>query len=257
MIRVNRLAATPNYLLKQGAAAAAAVLAAYQANEPAYRSGQATLKFGDAYGKPQVKSVLMAAQHNKCCFCEGNSMAYAPGDVDHYRPKAFIQDSRGKPKIYPGYYWLAYCWSNLLFICQNCNRSNKRNYFPLVNESDRARTPAHDLTAEELLVIDAAGIDDPRDHIQFVGALVRGRSPKGRSTIIVAGLDRDELREERAKKLNELELMVKIVKIYQTTNNVELQEIADRAEQVLRDAVLPSASFSSMALDLLNPRPLI
>ncbi|MBI4604805.1 MAG: hypothetical protein HY721_22815 [Planctomycetes bacterium] len=42
----------------------------------------------------------------------------AHGDVEHFRPK----------KIY---WWLAYCYDNMLYACQLCNQSFKSDHFPV------------------------------------------------------------------------------------------------------------------------------
>jgi AAA domain, putative AbiEii toxin, Type IV TA system len=72
----------------------------------------------------------------------------AYGDVEHTRPKASYRQLRRGPLKRPGYYWLAYAWENLLFVCEICNRREKRSWFPLKKGSKRARSPKHRLTAE-------------------------------------------------------------------------------------------------------------
>ena len=61
---------------------------------------------------------LLKAQHDKCCFCESKVTQVAYGDVEHYRPKAGYRQEHGAPLGRPGYYLLAYEWSNLMFCCQ-------------------------------------------------------------------------------------------------------------------------------------------
>ena len=89
------------------------------------------------YGSPQVKQALAAAQHDKCCFCESKVSHVAYGDVEHFRPKAAVRSSPESQERTPGYYWLAYQWSNLYFACEQCNRRHKRNLFPLQDEDAR------------------------------------------------------------------------------------------------------------------------
>ena len=80
---------------------------------------------------------------------QGHHIAY--GDVEHYRPKAGYRQDAEDPLGRPGYYWLAYEWSNLLFCCQICNQRFKRNLFPLVDPARRAETHHDDLSSEQPL----------------------------------------------------------------------------------------------------------
>lgn len=56
------------------------------------------------YGHSIVKTALKAAQHHKCAYCEAYFAGNASGDVEHFRPKAFSQQSKAAAKLYPGYY---------------------------------------------------------------------------------------------------------------------------------------------------------
>jgi hypothetical protein len=67
-----------------------------------------------------VKQQLAVLFHNKCAYCESNYAAVITGDVEHYRPKGRIKAS-DKKAIWPGYYWLALTWENLLTSCKICN----------------------------------------------------------------------------------------------------------------------------------------
>ena len=58
-------------------------------------------------------------------FCESKVSHIAYGDVEHFRPKAGYRQRPEDPLVQPGYYWLAYEWSNLLFCCQLCNQRFK------------------------------------------------------------------------------------------------------------------------------------
>lgn len=132
-----------------------------------------------------VKAALWAMQHFKCCYCEGK---YERGfsDVEHFRPKA-------------GYWWLAYRFDNPYFACSSCNRP-KKDRFPL-QPGSRALVAEEDprATTEAALLLDP-GFDDVEDHLTFewiedAGYQVapRNGSARGRWTIDVLGLDRDDV----------------------------------------------------------------
>ncbi len=73
------------------------------------------------YGHRAVRSALAACQFGKCCFCESKIQHVMSGEVEHFRPKGGVRQRRSDPLDRPGYYWLAYDWSNLLLSCQSCN----------------------------------------------------------------------------------------------------------------------------------------
>lgn len=167
------------------------------------------LEFARAlYGHTQVKTALLAWQHDKCAFCESSIAASQPGDVEHFRPKGSILTPAGH-SLQPGYWWLAYTWSNLFCACANCNRSFKRCHFPLADEADRARSPDDDLLAESPMLLDPA-VDPVEDHITFDRDVAKPLTDRGRVTIEILGLNRDPLRELRLDVANQLALLLAV-----------------------------------------------
>ena len=203
------------------------------------------------YGHSTVKRALKGAQHNKCAYCEANFAGNASGDVEHFRPKAFSQQSKGEKKLYPGYYWLAYAWSNLLYTCELCNRPVKRNLFPLKNPNNRARRSTDDLAAEEPLLIDPAGPDDPRDHIRFLHNKPSGITEKGRETVKTMNLGRSQLDDLRLRHIEVVEFMRAMVNLEPA--NPEFAVQIARARAWLDLQIKPEAPFSAMTQDLLTP----
>lgn len=114
----------------------------------------------DAFRSADVKDRLRADQRGKCIYCE-SLLRGDYGHVEHFRPKggySCYPDSRVRR---PGYYWLAYNWSNLLLSCSVCNTSFKRSHFPLADESKR-RIATRDISAEEPLLINPSAEDPAR-----------------------------------------------------------------------------------------------
>lgn len=73
----------------------------------------------------KVRDKLNEYYYGKCAYCEGSSNK---AEIEHYRPKKRITDEKG----HPGYYWLAYEWSNLLPSCRYCNtEGGKGNHFTI------------------------------------------------------------------------------------------------------------------------------
>jgi uncharacterized protein (TIGR02646 family) len=159
----------------------------------------------DVYGADEVKNVLIDMQYKKCCFCESFFMGTDAGDVEHFRPKAAIL-LNGKLK-YPGYYWLAYDWDNLLLSCGNCNRRNKKNKFPLLDERARVKSHEGNIKLERPIFINPCNDnEDPEECITFDGPLAVpvNDNNRGSETILELGLDRDILVEDREKFLNDV-----------------------------------------------------
>lgn len=255
MIRIARPAAAPARLASHGAPDMAQIFALFDANRHTYSNGSDTLRFKTTiYGHQSVKNALRRAQHDKCCYCEGIFGGYAAGDVEHFRPKAFSQQNAASAPHYPGYYWLAYHWENLLFSCQTCNRSHKRNFFPLTNQARRARRRSDPLGAESPLLIDPSGPNDPRDHIAFHQEVPKGITRRGKVTVEVLKLDRPDLNDRRRERLNQLKALSDFIRLHATNTNPQAAQTVAEARQFLDDALQPQAIFSSMARDFINPR---
>jgi uncharacterized protein (TIGR02646 family) len=208
MIRVHKPAA-PAVLSGRGVTEARKLCAAHDSSPGDYRTGKRKFRLKRSiYAHQTVKAALLEAQHHKCAFCESRVTHIAYGDVEHYRPKAGYQQREGDALRRPGYYWLAYSWDNLLFVCQLCNQERKGNLFPLRRPRARARSHSDNLNAEEPLLIDPSRLD-PSDYIRFrdqYAVPVRNRR-EGKTTIDVLGLNREKLAEARAERLQSLRVL--------------------------------------------------
>ena len=145
-----------------------------------------------------MKQQLIDEQHGKCCFCEADFTANGYGDVEHFRPKAGYTKTSDSKLSRPGYYWLAYEWNNLFFSCQICNQRFKKNYFPLVDETKRAKNHTLDYLEESPLLLHPS-IDNPEDHITFNRhvPVPATDSKRGKESIAGLGIDRSDLNRIR------------------------------------------------------------
>ncbi|HEV2735877.1 MAG TPA: hypothetical protein VGV85_13610 [Longimicrobiaceae bacterium] len=246
MIRVRRPARAPRVLATRGRTKRAEMEAAYDAAPAEYDARIRRFTFdAGIYGHRTVKEALVAAQHSKCCFCE--SKVGMEGDVEHYRPKAGFSQGAGRRIEGPGYYWLAYQWSNLLLSCSICNQRFKRNLFPLANPAARARNHRGDTSREAPLFIDPT-TTDPEEHIGFRREIpypVNG-SPRGDATIRALRLDRESLNERRRDELAELEVLHQIVQM-EPGASAEWPRIVENSRRILARAVSDGGEFASMA----------
>ncbi|UOQ70258.1 hypothetical protein [Hymenobacter cellulosilyticus] len=208
MIRVKKTRRVPAALQTADVTAALHALeAGYDAAPAACRAPRNQLLHVPAtlYNIPAIKARLIADQKEKCCYCEGKLLHIGYGDVEHYRPKNGFKQSPTTKLEKPGYYWLAYQWTNLLFTCKRCNGGHKRNYFPLANHpAGRAYCHHDDLGQEQPLLLHPV-LDNPADHIRFRRAVAVGKTARGRATITICGLNRKHTLERRRTHLAHME----------------------------------------------------
>ena len=148
----------------------------------------------------------------KCAFCEQSIVGNQHGDIEHFRPKAAVQDENWQPvtrmasgadEEHPGYYWLAYDWQNLLLACISCNQVaigrewGKGNRFPVAG----THAWSHDDESDEQPLLLNPAIDEPSEHMTLdgqTGVLIE-LSERGRATIAILGLNKRDLPAKRAQ----------------------------------------------------------
>jgi uncharacterized protein (TIGR02646 family) len=253
MIFIHKSPAPPKILETRGREETERNQKSYEKAPADYEGGAIGFSFDSGiYGHSSVKEALIAAQHGKCCFCESKITHISYGDVEHFRPKAgyrqHSRDSLGRP----GYYWLAYEWSNLYLCCQLCNQRFKKNTFPLVDPARRCHNHAADLDLEEPLFLDPGGAVNPEDHIEFRRERPRARkgSLRGKATIEALGLQREPLRERRYDRYQTLASLQKLVRLLPDDDS-DVQE----ALAILRDAIRDDAEYAAMARCLMARNP--
>lgn len=241
----------PEILNTKGKSETLALCAAYECDPQGYDAGKQAFNFdSDIYGHTTVKTTLEEMQHGKCCFCESKIKHIGFGDVEHYRPKAGYKQTTKDKLQKPGYYWLAYSWNNLLFCCERCNRHYKKNHFPLLKSTARARHHGDDIALETPLLINPT-LTNPQAHIGFRDEVPYAISRYGKTTITVLSLDREDLNERRRTKLAELKVLLDVISVAKRQpNNQELQYLSEEAQRVLSEAILPTAEYSAMTRKL-------
>jgi hypothetical protein len=134
------------------------------------------------YKHPDNKDAIVGASHGKCMYCECQATHISFGDIEHLRPKS----------KYPA---LEFEWSNLGLCCQRCNTSKLDNFNeekPYINPYD----------------------EEPKEHIDAVGAFLSAKTPRGGVTIKDIQLNRPQLVEKRK------EMMEIIVKLLESANAI-------------------------------------
>lgn len=204
--------AVPEVLTTKGNAKVIVYKSEYRANRAKYTSSTPSVKDSapsfdfdsNIYGHDSVKDALVMLQNKKCCFCESRIAHISYGDVEHFRPKAGFSQDEADQFHKPGYFWLAYDWSNLFLSCQLCNQRYKRSFFPLKDTTKRCKINRnYSIAQEEPLFINPSVIN-PTDHITFHREVPQGKTLEGQTTITFLKLDREELNEMRRDTLNSL-----------------------------------------------------
>jgi uncharacterized protein (TIGR02646 family) len=140
--------------------------------------------FSHAFGKEEFRDALENCQGPKCCFCE---KPIYNGAIEHFRPKKAWQQTRGGALNRPGYYWLAYSWSNMLLSCTECNQADQKgNLFPV--NGLRATDHTMDCEAEQNLIINPS-VEDPSISITFTGSIPIHNNLRGKFNIELFKLD--------------------------------------------------------------------
>lgn len=255
MIRIHRRATAPAVLITEGPARRQQHEADLDADPAAYTSGSRALEFDRSiYAHQSVKADLLAMQHDKCAFCEAKPLHVSDGDVEHFRPKAAVRQDDAEPLRRPGYYWLAYEWSNLLFACERCNRRHKRSAFPLTDPARRAQSPRDALAHEAPIFINPSA-EDPRPFLSYrdhVPIAVNG-NVRGEHTISALGLRRPELNADRERHLDRLKILHAVAALPQLH-----EELRTKARTRLAKDVAPEAEYALMcqvAIDALGGLP--
>jgi len=209
------------------------------------------------YGSLDVKTCLWQMQNGKCCYCE-REYERTHSDVEHFRPKT--EARREKDRKTPGYWWLAYRFDNLYFGCLICNRI-KGAWFPLLAGTlPLAEEKDPRAEAEFPLLLDP-GFEDPEDHLTFVWLPNRGYqiaprngSERGRQTIEILKLDRDDLTEMRRRYYRRhLEPLLKRFAKAEGRGDRSAVEEALQDAEALKATTAPYALLARVALRGVEP----
>ncbi len=258
MIRIHKPDTPPERLRRRGPDKRRSHSVSFARDPAAYRSGERTFDFDEnIYSASSVKSALIEAQNKKCCFCESKVSHIAYGDVEHFRPKAGYRQHAEQSLQRPGYYWLAYEWSNLFFCCQICNQRFKKNLFPLQNPEERATSHRDEVQTEEPVFLHP-GRDEPEAHIGFreAVAFAEDGSECGGRTIAALQLNRDDLYEVRRdyyySTFKELIFLLEFLET-ETLTQQRRQEARRLAKQIIeqnrKEAERDEKPYASMLRD--------
>ncbi len=216
----------------------------------AIEDGNNSPEIDPLYRHPDVKRQLKSDQNKKCAYCE-RLLNGDYGAVEHFRPKGGWQQESGDILIKPGYYWLAFEWGNLLYSCDECNTSYKKNLFPLANPDSR-NIANRDISREQPLLINPS-IEDPGAYIAFnkemaVPRLISGNlSEKGMKTIEILGLNsRLDLKQARRDSFYKYKSLIRLRRALEIINDLQALRLLDKLIALKTDE---NAEFTGMFLN--------
>ncbi len=201
------------------------------------------------YGIPKLKDGIKEAVYHaakprlieifndKCAFCElkGGIDKDAAYDVEHFRPKREVTED----KNHNGYFWLAHEWTNFLLSCQTCNRSYKRNYFPISGKRissilpiDTVKIDAYDI--EIPLLLNPVFDDNIEEHLVFHrNGYAKGKTKKGKKSVTYYGLNRTGLLQIRKRILFSIQNQILFLyKKGRLPNEEKMKETIERIIEV-------------------------
>lgn len=231
---------------------------ALEATETAKREGDRHQVQEHVYRHPSVKVALEELFYRKCAYCE-TPLSEVGWQVEHFRPKGRVAERLD----HPGYYWLAYEWTNLYPSCAPCNQKledkptwddpesgtahGKADQFPLDDEATRAMSHEDSLGSEKPLLLDPCA-DQPEEHLIYTPLGEIGPTREGdrrvETSLTVFHLTRRRLRDRRKQHI---ELVVLVLKRLERFKEINPEEALTFEKELEEKLFADSAPFAGVA----------
>ncbi len=218
----------------------------------------------------RIKNKMRDLSFNKCWYCETEETR-SDTAVDHFRPKNGVKECID----HPGYWWLAFDWSNYRYSCTFCNEKRKDEdtkitggkgtNFPLVDPDARLYEPG-DLTVEKPVLLDPLEEQDVL-LLSFNpdGTAISFYSEKERpvfykratDSILYYNLNQKGLKERRQKLICETikELVAEGDKYFSRSDNAQDRSAQEAFGDILKklsSMISPKAEYSATAKCMLS-----
>jgi len=190
-----------------------------------------------------IKHALYLLQNGKCCYCERPRDTKREFDIDHFRPKGRVHED---PK-HPGYWWLAYEWTNLLYSCKRCNSDYKQDHFPLLNRF-RAYNSRHKIALCKPVLFNPR-YENPDEFLDYhvihelKEVIVKGKdySKRGEITVKILGLNENDLPYRRFCWFLPLEHLANLMEAKIAKGN---KDHIEKVASEIREATMAKTEFA-------------
>lgn len=203
MIRIDRSSVpAPKALTDSHAEARRTAAIEYFARAESKRQ-QRRFDFRLVFAQPELNERLRALFKDKCAYCERLVSFDKPGVpfLDRFRPVSGAIGGDGKVTV-DAYWWMAFEWQNMYGCCAMCNRA-KGSRFPITGTRLTYRDRLK-MARERPLLLDPCA-DDPDEHLLFHDdGRVSGTTDRGRTTVEILSLNREELLTLRGEVAKEM-----------------------------------------------------
>ena len=161
------------------------------------------------YRQPSVRDALKQLFNRKCAYCESRFAHTSYGHIEHFRPKATFPE-------------LTFNWNNLLWACGMCNSAEyKGDRFLEAVDGGPILSPCNDIPGDHLEFV----YDDVREEARVVG-----QTPRGRKTVELLGLNRDDLMDHRTERVETLLVLASLAGKDARAKRLLTQAVGDKAE---------------------------
>lgn len=179
------------------------------------QNGKPDNKYYDKYNQPEVKDALKRMYMDLCCYCEAPLKVVTKGNIEHRKPK------RGR-NAFPE---LTFDWENLHLACPACNLYKGDKWD---NEHE---------------ILDAVNDRPINEHLSYelehVGVYRQALTPRGKTTIVHADLNRSDLSKDVRIKI-----LLDTLRVIKETKGLEQDPRIISKTEILK--TMTSGEFGSL-----------
>jgi uncharacterized protein (TIGR02646 family) len=227
--------------------------------DTAVEEGSAHAVRESVYRHESVKKALEELFYRKCAYCE-TPLPEVDWQVEHFRPKGRVAERAD----HPGYYWLAYTWTNLYPSCAACNQNRedkplwddpvsgttegKADQFPIEDEALRALGPEGDLASERPLLLDPCA-DDPEQSFRYtpLGEIEPlSGDARAEASIRIFHLTRRRLRDRRREQIKTVVGLLRLLRSRRQINDPNVASLERDITEIFFSDTAPFAGAARL-----------
>lgn len=158
----------------------------------------------------KIKAALILETSGKCAYCEARMLAVSFGDIEHIKPKSRFPEQ-------------VVSWENLTLACSRCNSRKSSKY------------------DEDLEFINPY-VDNPDEHLFFLGPVIYDRSDRGMYTIHELDLNDMSRVEARMRAIGNVANLVSLLR--SATSITKKRMFEELIREILEEGEYSAAVYS-------------